>query len=146
MIYFIEDPGGAIKIGYSGRDVMARMNAIQVHNPRRLALMAMMDGGKDKEREMHGRFVELRIGGEWFRREEPLTSFIASLPPFVPPPKPKKRTATCKMSLQTKYEYFLQARKDCIEILRHLRAQMDQRPSAQNVLPFREATRGRSTR
>ena len=36
----------------------------------------MMDGGAEKERELHERFAHLRIKGEWFWPGEELLHFI----------------------------------------------------------------------
>ena len=75
---------GPIKIGYSST-LKSRLLAIARLASQPLTLLGGFDGGLSEERSMHKLFVHLRIGQqgsgtEWFRAEDELTNFIASLP------------------------------------------------------------------
>jgi hypothetical protein len=69
VIYFIQiDGGGPIKIGYtSGTDVRPRLRAIQTSVPYPLAVIHTMPGELADERNLHERFAEWRMHGEWFQ-------------------------------------------------------------------------------
>jgi len=71
MIYFIQQGDvGPIKIGYcqSGRSVFKRLGTLQVGNPERLYLRAVIpEGGTTTERKLHAAFASARLTGEWFR-------------------------------------------------------------------------------
>jgi hypothetical protein len=68
MVYFVQDErGGPIKIGYCGEGQAARRLAqIQTHNPSPLRMTRVIQGDRGVERELHKRFADLRIRGEWF--------------------------------------------------------------------------------
>jgi hypothetical protein len=75
MIYFIQAgprrAGGPIKIGFASSigDCERRRLHLQVGNARELFLLAVMGGGYDREAELHRRFREGHIRGEWFGAE-----------------------------------------------------------------------------
>lgn len=83
-VYFISD-GHAVKIGYSWRPEY-RMADLQAATHRELKLLAQCTGSIKTERELHSRFAELRLSGEWFKPEGGLLDLIelvrrgASLP------------------------------------------------------------------
>lgn len=64
MIYFVSN-GEAIKIGRSD-NVSARMAALAVGAPRRLELLATVDGSAPHEARVHADLVKYRLNGEWF--------------------------------------------------------------------------------
>lgn len=66
MVYFIQC-GAFVKIGYCARDPIRRLEKLQVGNPVALTLLALIEGGKDVEREWHDRYDKMRERGEWFR-------------------------------------------------------------------------------
>ena len=81
MIYFIQagEPGGPIKIGYmrSDRSVERRLGELQVGNPERLHLLAVIeDGGPAQEKLLHRAFASDRMEGEWFRESKSLLGLI----------------------------------------------------------------------
>lgn len=78
-VYFIQDAGGEIKIGFSDRDPMVRLSAMQTGNPRELRLLASIPGTRGTEQELHARFDHVRIRGEWFRPDPFLLGFIGGL-------------------------------------------------------------------
>jgi hypothetical protein len=76
VIYFIQaGDAGPIKIGYVTEEddafVEMRVRLMQTGNPERLCVLATKFGGLDVERELHARFAEGRIRGEWFRADTP---------------------------------------------------------------------------
>jgi hypothetical protein len=77
LIYFIQPTdGGAIKIGFTD-DLGQRIKALESHYGCSLALLHAMPGGRDVERELHGRFSRLRLGKtEQFRPAAELLAFI----------------------------------------------------------------------
>ena len=64
-IYFIGD-GEHIKIGYTKGDARKRLAQLQTGNSRALRLLATVEGGPDKEVELHQQFDSCRLTGEWF--------------------------------------------------------------------------------
>ena len=77
MIYFVRvGKSGPIKIGYSENNIESRIKDLQIGSPEALILMGVMEGDKAKEREMHEKFKDLHIRGEWFRPGVDLRQFI----------------------------------------------------------------------
>jgi hypothetical protein len=68
LVYLMEC-GDALKIGISvNPELRARRLASSLPNPVRV--LATKAGGRYLERELHNRFFNLRINGEWFRRHD----------------------------------------------------------------------------
>lgn len=80
-VYFIQcDDNGPIKIGYSKYEsAEARLTTAQVYNPMTLKLLCIMPGGRNKEKELHEKFNNFHIHGEWFYPNEELLILINSL-------------------------------------------------------------------
>ena len=76
-VYFIRDEGGPIKIGKTRGPVESRLASLQTGNPRRLTLLATTRAYS--ERELHSRFWEERIAGEWFKPSRRLLAFVNGL-------------------------------------------------------------------
>lgn len=74
FVYFIQEEGGAIKIG-SSDSPQNRLMELQTANPRKLSLLGKIRGGY-REKEIHARFVHLRRSGEWFEATDELLEFI----------------------------------------------------------------------
>lgn len=68
MVYFAQaEWGGPIKIGYCGAGQEAnRLRMIQTHNPTPMRLTRVIEGDRIDERQLHTRFAEARVRGEWF--------------------------------------------------------------------------------
>lgn len=81
MIYFITevDSKNRIKIGYS-KTPSNRLRVLQTGSPEKLAILNVIDGGLDKEKEIHNKFAHLHVNGEWFRNTKELYDFIYSHP------------------------------------------------------------------
>jgi hypothetical protein len=75
---------GPVKIGHA-KDVRSRLSSMQTGCPIPLTLLGVLPGGREREAELHARFADLRVRGEWFRVEGALVDLIAKLEPL---PKP----------------------------------------------------------
>ena len=60
--------GDHVKIGYS-TNMMARLRQFQTHAPDYVHLIVMMRGDRRYEKELHRRFSDHRVRGEWFTLE-----------------------------------------------------------------------------
>lgn len=74
-VYFISTESGPIKIG-KAKNVVGRLKTLQTSSPEKLSVMGVYFGPQGIEHSLHGKFADLRIKGEWYRREESLLSFI----------------------------------------------------------------------
>lgn len=84
-VYFVQDSlTGYIKIGFSS-DPWARLSQIQVHNAGQCAIIALEDGDEDCEADLHARFAEHRLRGEWFLPANEIMEHIGRLPPVQRP-------------------------------------------------------------
>jgi hypothetical protein len=68
-----------VKIGYA-RDVGRRMTKMQADNHKILTCLAVIEGGRAEEADIHARFSEARLHGEWFAPVPDLLSYIKALP------------------------------------------------------------------
>lgn len=77
MIYFIRSgKRGPIKIGYTENNIEGRIRELQCGSPEPLTLMGVMPGDISKEKELHEKFKEHRMVGEWFKPITELKHFI----------------------------------------------------------------------
>jgi hypothetical protein len=66
-VYFMLDKtAGSVKIGTSV-DPKKRQKALQTGSTEPLILLGTIEGGRHVERDLHKRFHEYRIRGEWFK-------------------------------------------------------------------------------
>lgn len=89
FVYFVQaGEGGPIKIGVAN-DPRARAATLQTGNHQRLTLLLWVPGTQRHEAELHARFKEHRVRGEWFEPVSPLLSFIegARWALAAPPPE-----------------------------------------------------------
>lgn len=77
MIYFLQSPlGGSIKIGTT-ENLEVRLKQLEAHYGQPLALLATLEGGRDKEQAIHARFASHRLGRtEQFRPVTEIMAFI----------------------------------------------------------------------
>lgn len=74
LVYYLRRCDGLIKIGTS-RNLKRRMNTLgKEHGP--LTLLLTHGGDGDREGEIHEKFAELRVTGEWFLARKRLTDWI----------------------------------------------------------------------
>lgn len=65
-VYFIVDVlSGTVKIGKAS-DPSNRFQSLQTGSSVRLFLIGVIDGDRVEERELHERFADARVRGEWF--------------------------------------------------------------------------------
>ena len=77
MIYFIQDTATLnIKIGFTKGCPQARLESLQTGNPSELVLLAILDGERPQEADLHDWFKEYRIAGEWFRPGSEIIRFM----------------------------------------------------------------------
>lgn len=69
VIYFIQDQDSLhVKIGFTSSDTPeGRLKAFQTGNSSRMVVLATMAGEMSDEQELHARFCEYKVAGEWFR-------------------------------------------------------------------------------
>lgn len=77
-VYFVREENGPVKIGW-GAKPRRRMAAMQSGNPRRLHLLAYFPATRSVERDLHERFSDLRLSGEWFQPHPALLDYIDTL-------------------------------------------------------------------
>jgi uncharacterized protein (UPF0335 family) len=80
-VYFITARElGRVKIGFTAGDPDVRRAALQVGCPSRLRLEAVIPGHVVAEAELHHRFADHRIVGEWFALTDDIEQIIAGAP------------------------------------------------------------------
>jgi len=78
LIYFIQDEGvNHIKIGFTEQTLPARMGQLDTGCPSRMVMLCTIEGDRKKEDELHERFKDAWVKGEWFRPVPALVQFIA---------------------------------------------------------------------
>lgn len=76
FVYFVQQGmAGPIKIGCSS-EPLVRMLQLQTAHAERLRLLYFEMGDRERERELHQRFADARISGEWFYPYAPLLQYI----------------------------------------------------------------------
>ena len=77
MIYFIQAGRlGPIKIGHTNNGVEERLKELQTGSPDKLILIGIIEGDVKKEQELHKRFKNYRVRGEWFNNSPELDNYI----------------------------------------------------------------------
>lgn len=76
VVYFVQVEDGPIKIGTT-TNLPGRLDELQVAQPQRLDLLAVVPGGRAEESGLHKLFEADRIRGEWFRPTATLLAHVA---------------------------------------------------------------------
>lgn len=77
VVYFIEAMGmDLVKIGYTTR-FDQRLANILSFSPVAIRVLGELQGGPQREQEIHNLFDATRNHGEWFRKSDALLTFIA---------------------------------------------------------------------
>lgn len=85
-IYFIRaGEDGPVKIGWAV-DPKQRLAALQTAHHEKLLILRVIDGEQAEEQELHRRFSQHRIRGEWFRFVD---AMLAPDPLALPIPAPR---------------------------------------------------------
>jgi hypothetical protein len=78
-VYFIQRPNdGAIKIGHT-TEFKARFDALEAFTGMDLTTLCILDKDRKFEKEMHEKFNNIRLKGEWFKSDKLLLDYIDSL-------------------------------------------------------------------
>jgi DNA-binding XRE family transcriptional regulator len=77
MVYFIKQ-GDYVKIGFTNR-FKIRLNNLQVSSPVKLEVLAIVEGDKNEEKNMHQKFKHICSNGEWFIYCDELKYYIDTL-------------------------------------------------------------------
>lgn len=79
MIYFVmASRPRAVKIGYSAKPA-ERIASLQSASAARLKLLGVCPGTREDESNLHARFADCRIRGEWFRASPELLAVVKTL-------------------------------------------------------------------
>jgi hypothetical protein len=71
-VYFVQAGPVGIKIGFTAsKDVLFRIDQLQVGNPYKLRLLGVIRGSRRDERKLHELFEPWRMQGEWFKARAP---------------------------------------------------------------------------
>ena len=77
IVYFIQSgEEGPIKIGTTSEDIKKRVAGLQTGNPYKLKILKVISGGRELEQEIHERFFDIRMMGEWFYPSQLLLDYI----------------------------------------------------------------------
>ena len=83
MIYVVQGAQGdqrAVKVGFTDRPMLERLEQLQSGNPRLLGVVAATYGGRLYESELHERFANHRANGEWFFLDGEVLAFVDANP------------------------------------------------------------------
>lgn len=98
-VYFITcRKTGTVKIG-SSLEPHVRLKELQTAHPFELKVEAILPGGVEEEHDMHRRFADERLRGEWFTITEMIELIIRNNPAGDPPP-PRKASVPSKAQLR----------------------------------------------
>ena len=87
LIYFIQSrKDNAIKIGCTDSNPELRLAELQNGDDGHLVLLCTTPGGVDDEQNLHERFSEYRLKGEWFQPGHKLIRYLMALREVVPTP------------------------------------------------------------
>jgi Meiotically up-regulated gene 113 len=80
VVYFISPDDGTVKIGFT-TCLKSRLRSLRTAHPKKLMILLVVPGTREDEQELHRRFSNLRVRGEWFKLDETIRDFIASKRP-----------------------------------------------------------------
>lgn len=78
IVYFVEGPGGAIKIGHTAA-LSERLSRVQMGSPTPLRVLCAIPGGPRMERALHVALNDYRMEGEWFRPALPVLALVREM-------------------------------------------------------------------
>ncbi|ELE1962720.1 TPA: GIY-YIG nuclease family protein [Vibrio vulnificus] len=77
IIYFLHgETTGLVKIGWTRRSLVRRVNQLQTGSPDRLRLLGFMRGSKACEKQLHIKFEPNHKHLEWFELTDDISKFI----------------------------------------------------------------------
>ena len=79
FVYVIQNVDSkVVKIGYT-KDLKTRLGQLQTACSHKLVILKTVEGGKDKECQIHLDLKDCRLNGEWFKWNEFVESYVNSL-------------------------------------------------------------------
>lgn len=86
IVYFLRAADGPVKVGWcASRDGVARrLRAAQLGHPARLQVVATIPGDRTLEHQLHHRWRNHRLEGEWFHPNPDMLGYLAGLQPAPP--------------------------------------------------------------
>lgn len=82
MIYFLLSPEtNTVKIGFT-TNVDKRLSVLQTGSPYQLQLVKVISGSPRKEKQLHQKFAEYNIRGEWFTWCDTIKNYVDELTPY----------------------------------------------------------------
>ena len=75
-IVYVVGFGPYVKIGFTRDRVEWRVAELQVGCPETIQIIATINGGFSDEARLHRRFADIRLRGEWFKREGAVAAWI----------------------------------------------------------------------
>ena len=75
IVYFISPGDGLVKIGFT-TSLSSRLRSLRTAHPKELSILLVFPGTQEDERDLHLRFANLRVGGEWFKYDEMIKNFV----------------------------------------------------------------------
>ncbi len=95
VVYAVQQgTGGAVKIGRAN-DIGRRLKSLQTGSPAPLVVLATWPGGAELEHEMHVKYAEYRLHGEWF--DAAIVPSLTGSGPCLPHVAPKKAMNTSEL-------------------------------------------------
>lgn len=76
MVYLISHEDKYLKIGHTN-DINNRFSRLQVSTPIKLKLIHLIKGGVNLEKELHQKFKDLRVNGEWFVYDAEILNYFS---------------------------------------------------------------------
>jgi hypothetical protein len=91
-VYFIRaGEDGPVKIGHA-RDPRRRLAMLQTGNAAPLAIIRLVEGGREEEAAAHAQFAVARLSGEWFAFCEAMLTFGRPVEGITPPKRLQRIT------------------------------------------------------
>ena len=83
VVFFVYSPTqNALKIAFSAEaHLKKRLNAMQDGNPATLSILATVPGSYQLRQQLRQQFSNQKLPHGWFRYQEPLISYVASIKP-----------------------------------------------------------------
>lgn len=78
VVYFIQrESDGAIKIGFSNK-IKSRVANLKSTEEENLKILGIFEGDREKEKELHERFKDLRKHKEWFAPGSAILDYLSA--------------------------------------------------------------------
>lgn len=75
MIYLVAHLDQFVKIGFT-KNINKRLSQLQVSSPVKLELLHLIEGNVTLEKELHQKFKDFRVSGEWFNYDSSILEYF----------------------------------------------------------------------